>query len=160
MQLFLVLFITGAVVLFIKNNNTLQNKVLPVTNNNNKALDTKTRVSNQENIAGGNAKADQLINEYLRKQQPEKNNNNNENFYSKATIDKKPTLSLSTTRTYKIDDLFKANIDGQKKRKNNLCLSKQSERMGAVVIKNTQSDLAEINNDQVTNPEIQVSVKK
>src|SRR5258706_7629088 len=92
--LFLVFFVTGAAILFIKNNNTLKNKTLPLVNAKDKVLDKKAREINQESMTDTRIKKEQLINRYLRQQQSTKNKTGNENFKQKETIDNKTTLSL------------------------------------------------------------------
>src|SRR5258706_12779031 len=92
--LFLVFFLTGAAILFIKNNNTLKNKTLPLVNTGDKVLDKKAREINQESMTDTRIKKEQLINRYLRQQQSTKNKTGNENFKQKETIDNKTTLSL------------------------------------------------------------------
>jgi hypothetical protein len=174
LQLFLVFLLTGAAILSIKNKNTLQNKTLPLANNNNKALNTKARKTNQENVTESQVKAEQRINEYLWQQQSKKNNTGNKNFKPKATIDKKITLTVTTNSSYKKEekisnkkietiakkhDLFKAYNDVQENGKNNLPLSKQSESNGKIVSKNLQSESGEIDNDDVKKTENQLSVK-
>jgi hypothetical protein len=110
-MLFLLFLFTGAAVLLIKNNNTLKNKTLPLFNNYYKALDTKVRKKNQENVNDSQVKMEQHINGYLWQQQPEKNNTSNKYFKPKATIDKKTMLSVTTNSSYKKDDLFKTYND-------------------------------------------------
>ena len=75
--LFLVFLFTGVViVLSVKNKNTLQNKTIPLINNN-KALNIKARKTNEEDIIDSQVKAEQRINEYLWQRQSEKNNTGN-----------------------------------------------------------------------------------
>ena len=176
--LFLVFLFTGVViVLSVKNKNTLQNKTIPLINNN-KALNIKARKTNEEDIIDSQVKVEQRINEYLWQRQSEKNNTGNKNFKPKETIDKKTILPVTTHSSYKNeekiskkketiakkDDLFKAyNPDSyrdvQENRKNNFQLSKQSESNGKVVGKNIQGELGEIDNDDVKKIVNQLAVR-
>lgn len=175
LQLLLVFLLTGAVVVFsIKTKNTPQNKTLPLINNNNKALNIKARKTNEENIINSQAKAKQRMNEYVWQQQSKKNHTANKNFRPEAAIDKKIALSVTTNSSNKKeekisdkkmetiakkDDLFKAYNDVQRKRKNNLPLSEQSESNGKVVDKDIRSELGEIDGDDLKKMENQLSVR-
>jgi hypothetical protein len=176
LQLFLVFLLTGAVVVFsIRNKNPLQNTTPPLVNNNNKALNTKARKTNEENIIDSRAKGEQRTNEYLGQQQSGKNNTGNKNFRPKAAIDKIITLSVTTNSSYKKeekisnkkietiakkDDFFKAYDEAQENRKNNLPVSKQSERNGKVTGKNIQGASGEINDTSQQKVKVPLAMNK
>ena len=152
------------ITLLLKENyKILKNKTIPLINNDTASLYNKKKKNNQQNMSVSKIKSEQLINVYPWQQQSEKNNAGNKYFSSKATIDKKTTLSVTTNSSYKKrnlitkkDDLFKHNNNVRKKGKINLQLRESN---STVAINKVQSDKEDINNDDLRKRENQLFFK-